>query len=54
MKRTYDEEIRKRINHLLRERACMYADGMFRKCSRNRVSMFGRQRVSSRTVGESK
>ena len=40
-----------RINHVLRKRTC--ADGMIRKCDQNRVSMFGRQRCSSRTVGQS-
>ena len=28
--------------------------GMFRRCNQNRVSMFGKQRVSSQRVGESK
>ena len=32
----------------------LYAAGMFTRCDQNRVSMFGRQRVSSQTVGESK
>ena len=53
MEITYDEEIHKRINHLLRERTCI-ADGMFRRCDQNRVNMFGKQQVSSQTVGESK
>ena len=37
---TYDEEIHQRINKLLGERT-VYADGMFRRCDQNRVSMFG-------------
>ena len=45
MERTYDEEVHKRINHLLRERTC---DGMFRRFDQNRVNMFGKQ------IGESK
>ena len=30
------------------------ADGMFRRCDQNRENMFGKQRVSLQTVGESK
>ena len=52
MERTYDEEIHNRIDHILRE-GSLHADGMFRRCDQNRVSMFGKQRVSSQTVGES-
>ena len=53
MERIYDEEVHKRINHLLRERTFMQME-CSERCSRNRVNMFGKQRVSSQTVGESK
>ena len=43
----------KRTNNLLCE-TDLYADGMFRRCNQNRVNTYGRQRVSSQTVGESK
>ena len=29
-------------------------DDMFRRCDQNRVNIFGKRRVSSQTVGESK
>ena len=51
MERTHDEEIHKRINHLLRDRTCVQME-LFRRCDQNRVNMFGKQRVSSQTVGE--
>ena len=43
MERTYDEEIHKRIDHVLREKD-LCADGMFGRCDQNRVNMFGKQR----------
>ena len=43
----------KRINHVLSERTWC-ADGLFRRHDHNRLNMFGKQRVSSQTVGESK
>ena len=53
MERTHDEEIHKRINHSLRERPCVQME-----CSedamRIEVNMYGKQRVSSQTVEESK
>ena len=53
MERTYDEEIQNK-NELPTSRKDVYADGMFRRCSQNRVNMFGRQQDSSLTVEESK
>ena len=50
MERTHDEEIHKRINYLLRERTCVQME-LFRRCDQNRMNMFGKQRVSSQTVG---
>ena len=53
MERTYDEEIHKSFNHLLRTRTCVQME-----CSEDAItieySMFGKQRVSSQIVGESK
>ena len=48
MVRTYDEEIHKRIT-------AYFAKGpIYRWNVQNRLSMFGRHRVSVQTVGESK
>ena len=53
MERTYDEEIHKRINHVFRERTCVQMERS-EDASQNRVNTFGKQWVSSQTVGESK
>ena len=52
MERSYGEEIHKRTNHVLRKGTCVQRERSDR-CNQNRVNMFGNQRVSSHTVGES-
>ena len=53
MERTHDEEIHKRINHVIRKKD-LCVGGTFTRCNQNQVNTFGKQRVSSQTVGESK